>query len=351
MQKKKLYWSLQAVGWSGYALMLILLRALSDESVLPLMPKLILTSFFFFVSTHWFRKLLIHFELLAASLPGFLPLAVAGAFGLGVLNYLFDIITSYLYGMLSATDLQFGYIFLHILSTGIIYFLWILMYFGYHYFLRYQASLKYQTEIKEMELNRLKSQLNPHFIFNALNSIRALVDESPRDAKESITQLSSILRSTLVMSKNKLIAFEDELQTVKDYLALEGIRFEERLRVNFDIDPRSFWCQVPPLMVQTLVENAIKHGISNLPCGGGLLLKTFFDGLDRMHIQIVNSGQLKEKGGEEKREGRGQYGIENTKRRLKLIYGDKASFSIQNISELQVMVELVIPKEEQLANV
>ena len=119
----------------------------------------------------------------------------------------------------------------------------------------------------EIELNNLKSQLNPHFIFNALNSIRALVDENPSKSKQAINQLSNILRNSLASDKKGLTKFEDELKIVKDYLGLESIRFEERLKTEFDIHPDSQKFLVPPLMIQTLVENGIKHGISKLTAG------------------------------------------------------------------------------------
>ena len=129
----------------------------------------------------------------------------------------------------------------------------------------------------EIELNNLKSQLNPHFIFNALNSIRALVDENPLKSKQAINQLSNILRNSLASDKKGLTKFEDELKIVKDYLGLESIRFEERLKTEFDIHPESQKFLVPPLMIQTLVENGIKHGISKLTPGGVIQLKTFVD--------------------------------------------------------------------------
>ena len=119
---------------------------------------------------------------------------------------------------------------------------------------------KYEASMVQIELNHLKSQLNPHFIFNALNSIRALVDENPGKSKQAINQLANILRNSLASDKKGLTKFEDELKIVKDYLGLEHIRFEERLRAEFDIHPDSHLFHVPPLMIQTLVENGIKHG-------------------------------------------------------------------------------------------
>jgi LytS/YehU family sensor histidine kinase len=209
----------------------------------------------------------------------------------------------------------------------------------YHYFERYNTSLKYEATKNEIELNKLKSQLNPHFIFNALNSIRALVDENPRKAKNAITQLSSILRSSLVMNKSKLTHFDEEMNAVKDYLELESIRFEERLRTEFDLHPQSNQFLVPPLMIQTLVENGIKHGISNLKEGGTISLRTAVNG-SSLIIQIRNDGQLING---RPRNPRG-FGIDNTKQRLQLIFGGKASFRIFNDSDKTVLTELIIPK-------
>ena len=190
-----------------------------------------------------------------------------------------------------------------------------------------------------MKWNLLKSQLNPHFIFNALNSIRALVDENPGKSKNAITQLSNILRNSLQIDKNRLTSFTDEMKTVQDYLELESIRFEERLEVDIKLHPNSDQFQIPPLMIQTLVENSIKHGISNLKEGGIVQIKTEVDGL-YMTITIKNSGQYVN-GQDYKQSG---YGIENTKQRLRLIYGDQASFDIRNENNLLVCTQLRIPQ-------
>jgi two-component system LytT family sensor kinase len=193
--------------------------------------------------------------------------------------------------------------------------------------------------VKEIELKNLKSQLNPHFIFNALNSIRALVDENPRGAKLAINQLSSLLRNSLVTEKKGLTSFEEELKLVKDYLGLESIRFEERLRTEIDLDPESRDFLVPPLMIQTLVENGIKHGISKLTEGGLVQIKTKVDG-DHLTIQIRNSGKLALNG--HKTES-GGLGLENTRQRLKLIYGEDASFRILAENDNFVLTEIIIP--------
>ena len=194
----------------------------------------------------------------------------------------------------------------------------------------------------QIELNHLKSQLNPHFIFNALNSIRALVDENPVKSKQAINQLSNILRSSLASDKKRLTKFDDELKIVKDYLGLEHIRFEERLKTEFEIHPDSHRFYVPPLMIQTLVENGIKHGISKLTAGGLIRMETQVEN-DRLKIRIHNSGRLVN--GE--RKGYTGLGLKNTIQRLKLIYGDDASFRILNENDNFVLTEVIIPQKQK----
>jgi LytS/YehU family sensor histidine kinase len=222
---------------------------------------------------------------------------------------------------------------------AVIFFLWLVLYFTYHYFDEYNKALKYEASMIEIELKNLKSQLNPHFIFNALNSIRALVDENPSKSKQAINQLSNILRNSLATDKKGLTKFDDELKIVKDYLGLESIRFEERLKTEFDIDPASQNFLVPPLMIQTLVENGIKHGISRLTQGGLIQMKTNVEGR-KLRIRIRNSGQLING---TRRSERG-LGLKNTMQRLKLIYGDDASFRIVNENDNFVLTEIIIPQ-------
>ena len=99
--------------------------------------------------------------------------------------------------------------------------------------------LKLSASEKEIELKNLRAQLNPHFLFNSLNSIRALVGLDPEQAKSAITRLSSLLRHSINLGKQTLVSLEDEIELVKNYLELEKIRFEERLQINYDIDPKS----------------------------------------------------------------------------------------------------------------
>ncbi len=228
---------------------------------------------------------------------------------------------------------------------AVIFFLWSVLYFTFHYVDQYNKSLKYEASMVQIELNNLKSQLNPHFIFNALNSIRALVDENPVKSKQAINQLSNILRSSLASDKKGLMKFDDELKIVKDYLGLESIRFEERLKTEFDIHPDSHDFYVPPLMIQTIVENGIKHGISRLTAGGVIQLRTTV--ADQcLKVSIRNTGQLN--GVKTGNEG---LGIRNTVQRLKLLYGDEASFRIVNENHNFVLTEIIIPQRRKYESI
>src|SRR5690606_21948627 len=161
-----------------------------------------------------------------------------------------------------AEDFKILVVLANIFLAFLLFALWFVMYFLVHFLDNYNTSLKYEAKINEIRLNHLKSQLNPHFIFNALNSVRALVDEDPIKPKTAITRISNMLRFSLMMDKKQTIEFGEELNTVKDYLELESIRFEERLEVVYHIEDESYSYKIPPMMLQTIVENGIKHGVS-----------------------------------------------------------------------------------------
>jgi len=340
ISKKQAYWILQTGGWSFYAVIwFIFLFIVEEESWIKVINIILFTLYFFF-STHLLRWIIIQKGWLTVSLVRLIPRVLLTTLILAVSNYLFSIIVTFLMGNIDyVDDFKPVYIVSYVVVVMLFYLLWSLIYFIYHYFEKYNSTLKYEAAIYEFELNKLKSQLNPHFIFNALNSIRALVDEDPVKSKKAITQLSNILRNSLIMNKRKLIDFRDEIYTVIDYLDLEAIRLEERLEVDLDIDPAAETFQVPPLMLQTLVENGIKHGVATLPEGGKISVKAWIERAN-LHIQIRNSGQYIN-GSEVNPSG---YGIENTRQRLNLIFGQSATFNIRNENRNTVLTEISIPQ-------
>ena len=219
-------------------------------------------------------------------------------------------------------------------------FIWNCIYFIYHFIdesTRNQLDkLKLEALVKSLELKTIKSHINPHFIFNALNSIRALIDENPAHARDAITALSNILRSSMVSESQETISLERELNIVKDYLALELIRFEDRLSIKYEIPGEVLHFQIPPMMLQTLVENSIKHGISkSLRPGEIMIHASKHDQV--LQLRVLNTGKLILT---DNTEG---FGLQSTESRLNLIFGNQAQFNISQKDEDHVEACVTIP--------
>lgn len=220
---------------------------------------------------------------------------------------------------------------------------WLCLYFFYHLFDRLNRSeverFRLMSSVKEAELRALKSQVNPHFIFNSLNSLRALVDEDPERARKAVTQLANLLRYSLQSGQMETVPFEDELDIVNDYLALEQVRHEERLRLRLDIAPEALQLRIPPMLLQTLVENAVKYGISPKPEGGEIAIVARSSG-GALRIQVSNPGQIEGIG----RESSTGVGLRNAADRLRLIFGERATLQLRSdIQPARVVAEAVIP--------
>jgi LytS/YehU family sensor histidine kinase len=217
-----------------------------------------------------------------------------------------------------------------------------MIYYIYHYAesnRRQQLdTLRLEAMVKSLELKTIKAHINPHFIFNALNSIRALVDENPQRARTAITELSNILRSSMHAEKIETVPLQQELDIVKDYLALEHMRFEERLQIEMNIDEDTLNQSIPPMMLQTLVENAIKHGISKHVNGGLIRIISGYKN-DHHELVVQNSGRLN---GSNILDTDG-FGIKSTQDRLNLLYQGKADFQIHDIPGGMVESKIIMP--------
>ena len=187
------------------------------------------------------------------------------------------------------------------------------------------------------QFRALRSQLNPHFLFNCLNSLRELIDEDRNRAKQVIDLLSALLRYTLRADRVETVSLKEELEAVEDYLTLEKVRFEERLRTRFDIDPQSLEARLPPMLLQTLAENGVKHGIAHLPEGGELSVVTEAR-KGNLCVEVTNTGKLSDA-----TEGSSAVGLDNARERLRLMYGDRASLTLAAAGDSKVRAEVVIP--------
>jgi sensor histidine kinase YesM len=343
MNKQKLYWIFQIAGWSIYALLNILgIKFQSTHFTTVMALPIIVESLYFFLITHIYRSFSKKLAWLQLPTTQLIPKVLLSIGAMAVTVYLVRVGTSFILNLYSTDMLSTINILGNTSANIIILIIWSSVYFAFHYLEKNTQSLKYEVAMNEMKLNQLKSQINPHFIFNALNSIRALVDEEPSKSKTAINHLSNILRTSLVLDKKRLTSLKAELDTTRDYLALESIRFEERLQTELTIDPNTVNVQVPPMMLQTLVENGIKHGISKLKEGGKLSVRTKVD-LGRMIIEIRNTGQFYDN----RVNGTGQ-GLRNTRQRLELIYGDMAKLIIENENENTVLTTVKIPLNDKI---
>ncbi len=237
-------------------------------------------------------------------------------------------------------DQHKGRFWWEIIFTFILVALWLLLYMLVHFLAKNRNDqvdrLTLEKTVKELEVKTIKSHINPHFIFNSLNSIRALVDENPERARKAITELSNILRSSLQAEKMETVPLHKELDIVKDYLALEQMRFEERLKIELQIDDDTLQQPVPPMMLQTLVENAIKHGVSKEINGGFIKIRSDFKD-DNHELVVQNSGQLN---GVINEDG---FGIKSTQDRLRFLYHGKARFQIKNVNGNMVESKVIMP--------
>lgn len=221
------------------------------------------------------------------------------------------------------------------LSTTMITFfllgMWATLYFACHAFTRLHeievSTLRSQAAIKESRLQTIATQLNPHFLFNALNTVRALIDQCPEQARDAVTQLSLVLRASLTSCDQKLIPVSDELKVVNALLDLEIARHGDRLAVFRELGENCHTALMPPLLFVTLIENAVKHGVACKLGPGHVNYRIFRDG-QRIGICVRNSGSLATDW--QTKDG---LGLSHTRERLALLYGEQATLSIHQNSD------------------
>lgn len=344
MNKKQVnYWLCQLGGWFLYAMSMVFFAYLFRNNFNDIFWKRILLLVFLGIAfTHLLRFFIHQFKLMPPIhgkkwinfLILILFICIANSFISSFLIQIFGLYRKEFNGTISKRFL------FTLFDTSPIIFVWSSIYYLWHYVDDARKTeidkIKLESLVKELELKTIKSHINPHFIFNALNSIRALVDENPNRARTAITELSNLLRSSMQTDKNETTSLEKELSIVKDYLALEHIRFEDRLKVLYDVDEDTLDQPIPPMMLQTLIENAIKHGISKQRDGGTIRICSRF--IDNHHELIIeNTGLI---GNDYNEEG---FGINSTKNRLALLFGKNASFNLEDNKINKVITTIKLP--------
>lgn len=339
------YWWCQIVGWSVNIAVSVFFVTTFGEPDTYFFLSLLLTCILGVLITHVMRLNIHSLRVLEKSLKTqiFYLVALTFVFAIffGILTEAIDYVIGYNPDKLQKYS-KLQRLFFSSFNAMWLLLVWNMIYYIYHYVERNRKqeldTFRLEAMVKSLELKTIKSHINPHFIFNALNSIRALVDENPERARRAITELSNILRSSMQAEKMETVPLKQELDIVKDYLALEHMRFEERLQIEMDIDEDTLNQPIPPMMLQTLVENAIKHGISKQINGG--VIRIISDFKENHHELIVqNSGTLN---GHASRSGDG-FGIKSTQDRLNLLYQGKAQFQIMDVSGDMVESKIIMP--------
>ena len=208
---------------------------------------------------------------------------------------------------------------------------WSALYFGIKYWRQWQSeherTLQAEALANHAQLDMLRYQLNPHFLFNALNSIRASIDEDSQRAKRMVTEFSEFLRYSLLNDNSTLVDLRQEIEAIRSYLAIEKIRFEDKLEVTFEIEPAAAECQVPGFLIHPLVENAVKHGMTNNPEPLRILIAAKVrDG--RLVVEVANTGRLDTRTPQTNGAGT-RIGLRNVRERLAKLYPDQSSFTLR----------------------
>ena len=345
------FWIFQAIGWGGFAITNVFFAYSFDQlntkdDVIQVLGRIGVFVALGLVLTHLMRLVIINQNLLQKKLEKQLFLFLLLTFAFSAIGAFFYTEMLIGFDLLNKSEKDFLNRKILLIAKGAFYmflyfFIWNLIYFIYHYITKSRKqqldTLRLESLVKELELQTIKAHINPHFIFNSLNSIRALVDENPQRARAAVTELSNILRSSMQAEKMETVPLAKELGIVKDYLALENMRFEDRLKIEYDINEDTLDQPVPPMMLQTLVENAIKHGINKQINGGIVKVISVFK--NHYHeLSVQNTGYLN--GYKAGSEG---FGLSSTTNRLSLLYGDKAKFEIKQMSASLVEAKVLIP--------
>lgn len=351
----RLYWACQALGWGIYALLILALGIgyrPKDMAFIGYMWRQVVEVGFAVLCglglTHAWRAYMQKHKWIEKL--GGLPILrmVAGVFVLATIELLFVFFVSICLHPSSEDEVRQWLVQgLPITSVGwlSIYLVWTVLYVAVvsrRHTLRVEVEkLELELHVKDAELRALQAQVNPHFFFNSLNSIRALVYQDAKAAANAIDRLSSMMRYTLQSGSTEAVLFEEEMQAIRNYLAIERVRFEERLCVRESIAENLGKMLLPPMALQTLVENAVKYGVemSAQPCE--LIISATRDG-DRVELSVSNRGQI------QTRADSTRVGLRNTERRLALIFGKQTSVQISEANGM-VTTRLNFPYTERAA--
>lgn len=344
-RRNQIFWTLQLLGWGFVnSIAVIITKEISTNLAVY---SAIMGVFIGIVSTsllRWYLKRHVHFDsFVSRDLWKTFLAFILGAGLYGLLNQFF----SFLYGkygppLTEAEHLMFkayDNYWLLVLNSLFLIGAWLVTYLVIKLLLKINRDrierLELNSHLKQAQLNTLIGQVNPHFMFNSLNNIRGLMLEDVERSREMLTKLSEILRYSLTKNNLNNISMGEELEIVDNYIDLSKIQFEDRLQFVKKLGPGTHELGIPPMIIQLLVENAVKHGIANLKQGGHIVLTTE-NREGHLYIEVRNSGSLKIPGESTR------LGLQNIEQRLKLLYGGQASFTLVE-EQGDVVAQIKIP--------
>jgi two-component system LytT family sensor kinase len=327
----RLYWALQLAGWGLWGLSGVALVSIFGRFSWLLVAIETTVAGTFLLLSHGLRLYVRHHSWVRLPLLRLLPRllgAIAVVVVLGLLTV--GLLTIALLWLWHPKELGGGFPWVqyvgYAINLSFALGLWSAIYFGLHYLDHYRSAevdrWKLAAAAREAELQTLQAQLNPHFLFNGLNNIRALVMEDPARARAMMTHLAELLRYTMQRNGTAQVTLATELEIVENYLQLEAMQLEERLHYTLDVAPDALPARLPPMTLQLLVENAIKHGLAPRPAGGWLGVCAQFVATGSLHIAVRNTGTYAP------RHGHPGVGVRNVQERLSLLFGPAATFTI-----------------------
>ncbi len=340
-----LFWILQIIGWgipsflNGYGKYVLNTDALIKKYlILEAILFFILGIFWTTVLRSYIKKYIASFDTLKKDYIKVIVAYVFSSFGFGIslisLSYL-----AYSFILEKSMELTVKMFLITFLNLFLFILFWLLFYISIKTLINSKKKhieyLELESSFKDSQLNTLKGQINPHFMFNSLNNIRGLMLEDVEKARDMITRLSELLRYSLSKSSNSTIKIKEELEMVANFIALSHIQFEDRLIYEENVDPNLLELEIPPMIIQMLIENAIKHGISQQKNGGTVHLQVS-QKEKSLEIIVTNTGQL------EKNKESTKIGLKNISDRLRILYGEKANFKLSE-KEGNVIAHIQIP--------
>lgn len=346
-----LYWKCQLAGWTMASLYWTLQGFLTggfriDLAVVQLISDILL----YILITHLYRNFSLAYHWEDLDLKSLLIRILPAILIMGILYTLVTVLKLYGIRLVFHLTMDQGIEeFVRLNGLGIfmagirLMAIWLLAYHLYHYAKRElrlaTEKTKVELSLKQAQLDNLHMQLNPHFLFNSLNTIKSLVYTNPNSAGRGIDLLTELLRAGLYNGKALMLSLEEELFLVRDYLELEQMRMGERLNFTIATDVSFSRIPVPRMSIQGLVENAVKHGVA-VQKEGGLIRVIITKVADLLCIEVMSPGHLSGEIGE-----RG-IGLKNLEERLDIAYSGNAYFDLYEHGAGQVCARLKIPTYE-----